>query len=356
MQQDLAGTTRGSHAPADLMPDAHLDDWRNVARRLEAEVAKAVIGQTEVIRLVTIALFARGHVLLEGDVGVGKTTLLRAFARAIGGEYERVEGTVDLMPSDLVYHTDVDAQGRPRIEPGPLVRHGERLATFFFNEINRARPQVQSLLLRAMAERSVTAFNREVRFPAMTVFADRNKVEKEETFELASAARDRFLFELSMPRPADVDTRRALVFDTRFHDADALIEGVAADVVDWARLAEAAAAIQLAVHASETIQRYALDLWSASEDPARFGVALDDVDMQRLVIAGASPRGMSALLRAARVAAWLDGRTHLEPDDLRQVMPAALGHRIFLAPVYELRRNELAPKLVQAIMDRVAAP
>ncbi len=340
----------------DFPPDHTLADWRGVAQRLEAEVAKAVIGQAEVIRLVTIALFARGHVLLEGDVGVGKTTLLRAFARAMGGDYERVEGTIDLMPADLVYHTDVDSQGRPRIEPGPLVRHGDRLVTFFFNEINRARPQVQSLLLRAMAERSVTAFNREVRFPAMTVFADRNKVEKEETFELASAARDRFLFELSMPRPADVATRRALVFDTRFHDAEALVESVAAGIVDWARLGDAAAAIQQTVHASETIERYALDLWSASEDPVRFGVKLDDVDMKRLVVSGASPRGMSALLRAARVVAWMDSRTHLEPDDLRRVMSAALGHRIFLAPVYELRRTELAPKLVQSIMDRVAAP
>ncbi|MFX5918453.1 MoxR family ATPase, partial [Acinetobacter baumannii] len=91
-----------------------------------------------------VALFARGHVLLEGDVGVGKTTVLRAFARAIGGDFERVEGTVDLMPNDLVYHTYVDSEGKPRIEPGPLLRHGERLTTFFFNEINRARPQVQS--------------------------------------------------------------------------------------------------------------------------------------------------------------------------------------------------------------------
>src|SRR5690606_16397774 len=122
--------------------------------------------------------------LLEGNVGYGKTMVLRAFARALGGEFERVEGTIDLMPGDLVYHTYVDAGGKPRIEPGPLLRHGERLTTFFFNEINRARPQVQSLLLRAMAERSVAAFGREFRFPHMIVFADRNRVEREETFEL----------------------------------------------------------------------------------------------------------------------------------------------------------------------------
>src|SRR5215468_11831235 len=195
------------------MTEEQLEDWRVLALRVEDEVSKAVIGQPETVRLINVALFARGHVLLEGDVGVGKTTILRAFARAVGGDFERIEGTVDLMPSDLVYHTYVDADGKPRIEPGPLLRHGERLTTFFFNEINRARPQVQSLLLRAMAERTVSAFNQDYRFPFMSVFADRNRVEKEETFELASAARDRFMFELQMPTPTAVEVRRQLVFD-----------------------------------------------------------------------------------------------------------------------------------------------
>jgi MoxR-like ATPase len=96
-----------------------LEDWRQLALRVEAEVAKAVIGQAQTIRLINVALFARGHVLLEGDVGVGKTTVLRAFSRAIGGDFERVEGTVDLMPGDLVYHTYVDAQGRPASTRAP---------------------------------------------------------------------------------------------------------------------------------------------------------------------------------------------------------------------------------------------
>ena len=132
--------------------------------------------------------------------------MLRAFARAVDGEFERVEGTIDLLPNDLVYHTYVDADGQPRIDPGPLLRHGDKLTTFFFNEINRARPQVQSLLLRAMAENSVSAFNREFVFPHMTVFADRNKLEKEDTFELASAARDR----ASTAETASMLRRRAL--------------------------------------------------------------------------------------------------------------------------------------------------
>jgi MoxR-like ATPase len=165
--------------------DALLTDWRDKALRLEAEVRKAVVGQDRAIRLINIAVFARGHVLLEGDVGVGKTTLLRAVARAIGGAYERIEGTIDLMPNDLIYHTYISQEGKPRVEAGPLLKSGDALSVFFFNEINRARPQVQSLLLRAMAERSVSAFNTEHRFAHMLVFADRNRVEKEETFELS---------------------------------------------------------------------------------------------------------------------------------------------------------------------------
>src|ERR1700759_1074913 len=213
-----------------------LQDWRTRALQLEDEVAKVVVGQQQTLRLINVALFARGHVLLEGGVGVGKTTVLRAFARVVGGDFERVEGTIDLMPGDLVYHTYVDAEGKPRIEPGPLLRHGERLVTFFFNEINRARPQVQSLLLRAMAERTVSAFNREHPFPPMSVFPDRNRVEKEETFELASAARDRFMLELRMPTPADEPVRRALIFNPDFHDVDALLERVTPGILPWQEL------------------------------------------------------------------------------------------------------------------------
>ena len=336
--------------------DEQLQDWRQAALRLESEVRHAVVGQDAIIRLITVALFARGHVLLEGDVGVGKTTLLRAVARAVGGDFERVEGTVDMMPGDLVYHTYVDADGKPRIEPGPLLRHGERLTTFFFNEINRARPQVQALLLRAMAERTVSAFNREFRFPSMTVFADRNRVEREETFELASAARDRFMFELRMPTPTDEAVRRALIFDPQFHDVDALIEQVQPAVVDWQTLNAIGAGLQRSVVASETLQRYVLDLWEASLHPQDHGIQVEDVDMQRLILAGASARGMMALTRAARVVAWMEGRRHLLPDDIRAVLPWTLGHRIFFTPVYEMRRGPLADALVAQLLDKVPTP
>lgn len=339
-----------------MFTEEQLQDWRNNALRVEEEVRKAIVGQHDTVRLINVALFARGHVLLEGDVGVGKTTLLRAFARAAGGDFERVEGTVDLMPGDLIYHTYVDAEGKPRIEPGPLLRHGERLTTFFFNEINRARPQVQSLLLRAMAERTVSAFNREYRFPHMTVYADRNRIEKEETFELASAARDRFMFELRMGTPTDDAIRRSLVFDPGFHDVDALLEQVSPGILPWQELNRIAAAIQLGISTSEALERYVLDLWDASHSPRRFGVQLDGVDMDKLILAGASPRGMMALMRAARVVAWLAGRNHVTPDDIRGIVAPALRHRVFFTPVYELRRAEIADSLVAQILERVPTP
>lgn len=323
---------------------------------MESAIDKTVIGQPALIRLINVALFARGHVLLEGDVGVGKTTVLRAFAQCVGGDFERVEGTIDLMPNDLVYHTYVNADGQPRIDPGPLLRHGEKLTTFFFNEINRARPQVQSLLLRAMAERTVSAFNRQYDFPHLTVFADRNKVEKEETFELAAAARDRFMFELNMATPNDPDIRRALLTQTRYHNADTLIDTLDGGVCDGYQLNDVAAQIQTMVTTSDTIEQYLLDIWKATSSPADYGIEIEGVDIKRLVLAGASPRGMSALTRAARVVAWLDERTYVTPEDVHAVLPSALGHRVFFSPIYELRRSEIAPAFTKALMDRVASP
>jgi MoxR-like ATPase len=336
--------------------DALLADWRARALALEAEVGKAVVGQRRSLRLINTAVFARGHVLLQGDVGVGKTTLLRAFAHVLGGAFARVEGTVDLMPNDLVYHTYISEAGRPAVEPGPLIGHGDELAIFFFNEINRARPQVHALLLRAMAERSVSAFNRGFAFPHLLVFADRNRVEREETFEISAAARDRFMMEITIDAPADDDTRRALAFDPRFHDTERLVGALTPAMVPHRELNGVAELIQRSIQVSDALQAYALALWRATAAPHEFGVELPDLDVAQLMLAGASPRGMSLLLRAARVAAWLEQRLYVTPEDLQSVFAEAIGHRLNFQPVHELHRHLIAPRLLAAIAAKVPAP
>ncbi|WP_045226379.1 AAA family ATPase [Methyloterricola oryzae] len=336
--------------------DTLLADWRARAARFENVINQTVLGLEQAVRLITLAIFARGHVMLEGDVGVGKTTLLRAVARGVGGAYERIEGTIDLMPNDLVYHTYINELGKPQVDPGPILKHGEDLSIFFFNEVNRARPQVHSLLLRVMAERSVSAFNREYCFPHLLVFADRNRVEKEETFEIPSAARDRFLMELHIETPEDPALQRELMFSPRFHDVDRLIDAIPPAILPYSQIADVARVIQTKVRASDTLQQYALNLWLATRKPQAFGVSLEGVDMDRLLLAGASARGMSMMMRAARTRAWLEGRDHLLPEDLQAVFRETVAHRVFFTPVYEMRRTALIDAFIAEILRQVAAP
>ncbi|MGH8547568.1 MAG: AAA family ATPase [Methylococcales bacterium] len=333
-----------------------LADWKARAEVFERELGNTVVGLQRAIRLITTAVFARGHVMLEGDVGVGKTTLLRAVARCIGGAYERIEGTIDLMPNDLIYHTYINREGRPQVDPGVILKHDDKLSTFFFNEVNRARPQVHSLLLRVMAERSITAFNREYTFPHLQVFADRNRVEKEETFEMPAAARDRFMMELNIEIPEGSEDRKTLMFNPRFHDVDRLMDRVRQGILPFEQLNGIAATIQQEIRASDTLERYALDLWEATRNPARFGISIDLVDMHKLILAGASARAMSMLLRAARVTAWLNGRSAMIPEDIQAVFYATIAHRIFFRPTYEIRRDQLIGPLMNGVLQTVSSP
>ncbi|MGR9088216.1 MAG: AAA family ATPase [Gammaproteobacteria bacterium] len=338
------------------MTDADLISWQSRALRFEEQINQTVIGLKTAVRQIVVAVFARGHVLLEGNVGVGKTTLLRAVAQGLGGGFQRIEGAIDLMPADLIYYTYLDENGRPRVDPGPLLKQGEHLATFFFNEINRARPQVHSLLLRAMAERNVNAFNRDHALPHLLVFADRNRVEREETFELPAAARDRFMMEIRIDRPDEDALLDDLMFNLRFHDTDRLINGMADCGLSYYQLNAFAESLQLRVQTSPTLHQYALNLWKATQEPHRFGIQLADVDMSQLLMAGASPRGMSYLIRASKTRAWLEGREFVLPEDVQSVFAVCLTHRLFVNPVYAYRKEQLVPELLDAILHQVAAP
>lgn len=338
------------------MSDQNLAQWRKLALNLEGEINKVIVGQEKPIRLITNAIFSRGHVLLEGDVGVGKTTILKAFARSIGGGYERIEGTIDLMPNDLIYHTYLGEDGKPRVSDGPVLKSGEDLSIFFFNEINRARPQVHSLLLRIMAERTLSAFNKEYKFPHLLVFADRNQVEKEETFEIPSAARDRFMMEIPIVIPQQDEIMTNLVFDTKFHDADTLIEGAKADLLKFDKLNKLSEDIQDNITASAKLKEYALNLWKSTSNPELYGVKISDIDIKILIISGASPRGISMMMKCARVNAWMNNRTSLIPEDIHSIFHETIAHRLVFNPVYELRRTEIARELTDQILNKVAAP
>ena len=339
------------------MSENLLADWLLKAETFEKAIKMAVVGQERAIHLITIAIFSRGHVLLEGDVGVGKTTLLRAVAKAIGGSYERVEGSVDMMPTDLIYYTYIGEGGKPKVDPGPLLRNGDSLSTFFFNEINRARPQVHALLLRSMAERSVTAFNKEYKFPHLQVFADRNRIEKEETFEISSAAKDRFLMEISIETPTETDVKKDLVFNTKFHNVDKLIDSVPENVLSYKELNNFSDIIQNTIQASESMKDYSLRIWDALRNPSKLGIKdLDGIGFDRLIESGASPRGMAMLLRAAKVNAWLAGRLNLIPEDLHGGLQETMAHRIVLFPNYELQHSEIVSKLIKICAERVSAP
>lgn len=339
-----------------MQEQINLNEWRERALSFEQSINKVVLGLEKQVRALTIAIFSRGHVLLEGDVGVGKTTLLKAAARLLGGAYQRIEGAIDLMPGDFLYHAYIDEKGQPAVAPGPLLRHEEDLAVFFFNEINRARPQAHSLLLRLMAERSVNAFNRDYIFPHLTVFADRNGLEREETFELPAAARDRFFMEISVLAPEDKAIQRDLMFSTRFHDADALINTLDSALVPYDKLNAVSDLVQENVRSELALQDYAVNIWQALRHPERIGVQIEDVDIERLVAGGASPRGMAMLMRASRTRAWLEGRDYLTPDDIRAVFPETVGHRVFFTPAYELRRDEIAPALLSGVLNKIPAP
>ena len=338
------------------MSDQNLAKWRKLALNLEGEINKVIVGQEKPIRLITNAIFSRGHVLLEGDVGVGKTTILKAFARSIGGGYERIEGTIDLMPNDLIYHTYLGEDGKPRVSDGPVLKSGEGLSIFFFNEINRARPQVHSLLLRIMAERTLSAFNKEYKFPHLLVFADRNQVEKEETFEIPSAARDRFMMEIPIVIPQQDEIMTNLVFDTKFHDADTLIEGAKADLLKYDQLNKLSEDIQDNITASTKLKEYALNLWKSTSNPELYGLKISDIDIKILIISGASPRGISMMMKCARVNAWMNDRTSLIPEDIHSIFHETIAHRLVFNPVYELRRTEIARELTDQILNKVAAP
>jgi MoxR-like ATPase len=303
-------------------------------QRLQNSLGVAVIGLEPIIRALTIAVVARGHVLLQGPPGLGKTLLSKSLAGALGGMFRRVQGTADLMPSDIIgIHIFDTAKREFEFRPGPLFAD-----VLLVDEINRASPKTQSALLEAMEERQVTVERQTYALPPQfLVIATQNPGDFEGTYPLPESQLDRFMLRIDMTYPGRADEQAIL---TRY----AALSGPAANsapVVSQAMLEEARAAVD-GVHMAPELLGYVLDLAQASRQHAHLTLGL-------------STRGALAALRAARIAAALRGGTFVSPDDVKDVLPAVISHRLVLAPEAMLE-GITTQAIVQRMLDQTPVP
>jgi MoxR-like ATPase len=280
--------------------------------RLATELGRVIVGAQSSIRALVIALVARGHVLVQGVPGLGKTLLAKTLAHALGGEFKRIQGTPDLMPSDIIGVHVFDESKRDFVfRPGPLFAD-----VVLMDEINRAGPKTQSALLEAMEERQASVDRRVFPLPEdFLVLATQNPREFEGTYPLPESQLDRFMLRIDMDYPERAAEAEILArYGGRLSGAQSVLESVA--TLERGALAAARAEAEQ-VHVAEALSGYVLDLVRASREHPRVSLGL-------------STRGALALMKAARVAAGLRGADFVSPDDVKDVAPWVMPHRLVL--------------------------
>jgi MoxR-like ATPase len=310
-------------------------------RQVEAEIRKVIVGQDYLVERLLVGLLARGHLLIEGVPGLAKTLAVKTLARCLAIDFKRIQFTPDLLPADLVGTLIFDPK-RGEFEPhrGPVFTH-----VLLADEINRAPAKVQSALLEAMEEKQVTLGDTTYSLldPFM-VLATQNPIEQEGTYPLAEAQVDRFLLKLRLRYPKRAE--EAEILERMLVEREIEVR----PVLDRGRLLELRAACD-GVYLDARLRGYVLDLVTASRDPAAAGMK----DLAPLIGFGASPRATIYLARAAKAMALIQGRGYAIPEDVKEVAPDVLRHRI--VPTYEAEAQNLASDdLVQRLLERVPVP
>ncbi|WP_421239197.1 AAA family ATPase [Aeromonas enteropelogenes] len=318
-------------------------------QQLLERIQTSIIGQPQVARGIIIALLANGHVLLEGLPGTAKTRAVKALANNLGAQFGRVQFTPDLLPSDVT-GTDIyqeNREGAPQLifQPGPVFNQ-----ILLADEINRAPAKVQAALLEAMAEGVVTVGGHSRPLPQpFIVLATQNPIEQEGTYPLPEAQIDRFMLKICVDYPKEAD-ELAVIQLVRAEEAgmtslagdDAVLPPIDPQLVLEAR--EQIARIQV----SSLVDRYLVNLVMATREPERY----PDTRLAEWLEVGVSPRASIALDRCARAAAWLDGRDHVTPDDVRTVLRPVLEHRLVLG--YRAAAEGISQsQVVQTLLDHV---
>ena len=322
--------------PASVQKQAEIFD------RLRTEVGRVVVGQEKILDRLLVALVCQGHVLLEGVPGIAKTTLVRTLAQALGVSFGRISFTPDLLPADVtgtLVYSPKDGSFSPK--KGPVFTN-----LLLADEINRAPAKVQSALLEAMQERQVTIGDATYPLPSpFLVLATQNPIEQEGTYPLPEAQTDRFLFKCLVGLPSREDERRVM---DRFTRKNAPSVSAVVSPEELAGLRDALDGVYL----DEKVADYILDVVFATREPAsRKGLA----DLAPLIAFGASPRATIALNLAARANAMLHGRAYATPQDVKEVAPDVLRHRVLLS--YEAEAEELTPDAAIArILAEVPVP
>ncbi len=337
----------GFHAESHPAVDANGDDLLTVFIELREHLSSLIVGQPALVERLLVALLADGHVLLEGAPGLAKTRAARALAAAFDCDFRRIQFTPDLLPSDLTGSHLFDPQEkRFAFQPGPLFSH-----FLLADEINRAPAKVQSALLEAMEERQITSDKTTFRLEApFFVVATQNPIEHDGTWELPQAQLDRFLLHLVVDYPSR-QAERAILDLVMTEWASTTVEGMSAVVMPVRRLSRdelAAAKWAVAqVHVSVSVRDYVVRLISATrDDPAPVpGVG-------EFLSHPVSPRGSIALVRGAQALAWLDRRNYVTPDDVFDLAPDVLRHRMGLS--YRAEAERVSPDaIVSALLDHV---